>query len=234
MLEVRNLNIYYGAIHANKNISINVREGEIVCLLGANGAGKSTLLRGITGLVRPRDGEIEFEKKRMNDIPPYARVAHGIVMVPEGRGIFPGLTVKENLLAGAYINRKDKKSVTTIMNELLEKFPVLKERLNQKGGTLSGGEQQMLAISRGLMSRPRLILLDEPSMGLSPILVEEVFKLIKLIREEGTTVLLVEQNANAALQIADRGYILTMGEITLSDSAAALLGNDSVRAAYLT
>jgi branched-chain amino acid transport system ATP-binding protein len=234
MLKVKNLNIYYGAIHANKGININVKEGEIVCLLGANGAGKTTLLRGITGLVKPKNGEIEFGKKRLNDISPHERVSHGIALVPEGRGIFPGLSVKENLMVGAHVKRKDKKNVESTMNELLIKFPILKERLNQKAGTLSGGEQQMLAISRGLMSRPRLILLDEPSMGLSPIVIAELFKLIKLIREEGTTVLLVEQNANVALQIADRGYILTMGEITLSDSAAKLCGNDLVRAAYLT
>lgn len=234
MLEVKNLNMYYGAIHANKDVSINVKEGEIVCLLGANGAGKTTLLRGITGLVKPKNGSIEFLSKRLNDVPTFNRVSHGIVLVPEGRGIFPNLTVKENLYVGAYVNIKDKKKVTDTEKELLKKFPILRERINQKAGTLSGGEQQMLAISRGLMSNPRLILLDEPSMGLSPLMVREVFNLISLIREEGVTVLLVEQNANAALQISDRGYILNMGEIIVEGTSEALCSNDSVRAAYLT
>ena len=234
MLEVKNINMYYGAIHANKDVSISVKEGEIVCLLGANGAGKTTLLRGITGLVKPKNGSVEFLGKRLNDVPTFNRVSHGIVLVPEGRGIFPDLTVKENLQVGAYINRKDKEKVKNTENELLQKFPILSERLDQRAGTLSGGEQQMLAISRGLMSKPKLILLDEPSMGLSPIMVDEVFKLIRLIREEGVTVLLVEQNANAALQIADRGYILNMGEITMEDTSEELCKNDSVRAAYLT
>lgn len=234
MLEIRNLNIYYGAVHANKNLNLSVKEGEIVCLLGANGAGKSTLLRGISGLIKPKDGDIDFLGKRLNDIPPFKRVSEGIALVPEGRGIIPGLSVRENLRIGAYIHLKDKRGVMDTMNVQLERFPRLRERLDQKAGTLSGGEQQMLAISRGLMSNPRLILLDEPSMGLSPILVTEVFKLIQLIRDEGTTVLLVEQNAKAALKISDRGYILTMGEINLSGSAIDLSENDAVRVAYLT
>lgn len=234
MLEVKDLDIYYGAIHANKNISMNIKEGEIVCILGANGAGKSTLLKGITGLVKPKNGSIKFLGNDLDGVETFKRVSRGIVLVPEGRGIFPDLTVKENLRVGAYINLKDKEKVKERENELLKKFPILQVRLNQRAGTLSGGEQQMLAISRGLMSNPKLILLDEPSMGLSPIMVKEVFKLINLIREEGVTVLLVEQNANAALQIADRGYILTMGEITLEGTAQQLCADDSVRAAYLS
>lgn len=233
MLEIRNLNMFYGAIHANKDVSLNVKEGEIVSILGANGAGKSTLMKGITGLVKPKSGEIEFLGKNLKNLAPFLRVNEGVVLVPEGRGIFPNLTVKENLQIGAYIYRKDMNKVKETEKELLKKFPVLKERLDQKAGTLSGGEQQMLAISRGLMSKPKLLLLDEPSMGLSPLMVNEVFKLIKLIREEGITVLLVEQNANVALQISDRGYILNMGEIILSGLSDELCQNDSVREAYL-
>lgn len=234
MLVVKDLNMFYGAIQANKDVNIAVKEGEIVCLLGANGAGKTTLLKGITGLVKPKSGNVEFLGVRLNDIPTFSRVSYGIVLVPEGRGIFPNLTVKENLNIGAYVNIKDKNKIAETQDGLLKKFPILKERLNQKAGTLSGGEQQMLAISRGLMSNPKLILLDEPSMGLSPIMVSEVFNLIRSIREEGVTVLLVEQNANAALKIADRGYCLNMGEITTEGTSGALCCNDSVRAAYLT
>lgn len=233
MLEVLNLNMFYGAIHANKDISLTVKEGEIVSILGANGAGKSTLMKGITGLVKPKSGEINFSGKNLNNLAPFMRVNEGVVLVPEGRGIFHNLTVKENLQIGAYINRKNMSKVKETEKGLLKKFPILQERLEQKAGTLSGGEQQMLAISRGLMSKPKLILLDEPSMGLSPIMVNEVFKLIKLIREEGVTVLLVEQNANVALQVSDRGYILNMGEIILSGTSEELCQNDSVREAYL-
>jgi len=234
MLNIKNLNMFYGAIHANKDVSLDIQQGEIVCLLGSNGAGKSTLLKGITGLVTPKSGDVTFMGQRLNTIPPYERVGLGVVLVPEGRGVFPALTVQENLQVGAYINRKDKARVKQAEEELIEKFPLLKERLSQKAGTLSGGEQQMLAISRGLMSRPKLLLLDEPSMGLSPIMVSEVFSLIKKICEEGTTIFLVEQNANATLQIADRGYVLNMGEIVLEGTAEELFANDSVREAYLT
>jgi branched-chain amino acid transport system ATP-binding protein len=233
MLEVKDLNVYYGAIHALKGLSLEIKSGEIVAVLGANGAGKTTFLHAVTGLVKVQSGEINFEGRVINKIPPFQRVSTGLVMVPQGRGVFPNLTVHENLLMGAYIHRKDKDTVKKLMNELLEGFPRLKERFKQKAGTLSGGEQQMLAICRALMSRPRLLLLDEPSMGLSPILVQEVFRLIEKIRHDGTTVLLVEQNANAALKIADRGYILEMGVVVLEGTAEELSGNEQVRVAYL-
>lgn len=233
MLEIRNLNVYYGAIHAIKGVSVFIGSGEVVAVLGSNGAGKTTLMRAITGLVGARQGEIIFEGKAINEVPTFKRVSMGLAMVPEGRGVFPNLTVRENLLLGGYVHRKETSATRSLMENLMEGFPRLKERINQKAGTLSGGEQQMLAICRALMSRPRLLLLDEPSMGLSPILVNEVFRLITAIRSEGTTVLLVEQNANAALNVADRGYVLEMGVITLAGSAAELSSSDSVRAAYL-
>lgn len=233
MLEVRDLHVYYGAIHALKGLSLSVRQGEIVALLGANGAGKTTFLRALTGLVKTETGEISFEGRILNKIPAFKRVSAGLAMVPQGRGVFPNLTVEENLLIGGYVHRSKKDSVQELMKELLDVFPRLKERMKQKAGTLSGGEQQMLAICRALMSKPRLLLLDEPSMGLSPRLVEEVFGLIGRIREEGTTILLVEQNANAALKIADRGYVLEMGVIVLEGTAVELSGNEAVRVAYL-
>ncbi len=233
MLEIKNLNVYYGAIHALKGVNLTIRPGEIVAVLGANGAGKTTLLRAITGLVKVPEGEVVFEGRVLNKVPPFQRVAAGLAMVPEGRGVFPNLTVRENLLMGAYIHRKNAPAVKELLHELLKEFPRLQERVNQKAGTLSGGEQQMLAICRALMSRPRLLLLDEPSMGLSPLLGQEVFKLIDRIRDRGTTILLVEQNANAALRIADRGYVLEMGVIALAGSAAELAASDLVRVAYL-
>ncbi|MFZ5633908.1 MAG: ABC transporter ATP-binding protein [Bacillota bacterium] len=233
MLEIENLNVNYGAIHAIKGISMAIGYGEVVAVLGSNGAGKTTLMRAITGLVKPRDGRIRFAGKEINDVPPFKRVNMGLAMVPEGRGVFPNLTVRENLLLGAYVHRRETAALRPLMEKLLAGFPRLKERLKQKAGTLSGGEQQMLAICRALMSRPRLLLLDEPSMGLSPILVNDVFKLISQIRAEGTTILLVEQNANAALSVADRGYVLEMGVITLAGTAAELSASDQVRAAYL-
>lgn len=233
MLEINNVHVYYGAIHALKGLQLKVEQGEIVAVLGANGAGKSTLLRAITGLVKVREGEIRFAGKVTNKIAPFQRVYEGISLVPEGRGIFPNLTVEENLVIGGYIHRKNKANIQRFMAEALEEFPRLKERIHQKAGTLSGGEQQMLAVARGLMSRPRVLLLDEPSMGLSPIMVAEVFQLIAKARDKGITILLIEQNANAALKIADRGYVLDMGEISLTGTAAELSGSDLVRVAYL-
>lgn len=233
MLEIKNLHVYYGAIHALKGLSLKVDSGEIVAVLGANGAGKSSLLKAITGVVKVREGEVKFANKVANKIATYQRVCEGISLVPEGRGIFPNLTVEENLIIGGYIHRKEKANVQKLLGEMLEEFPRLKERINQKAGTLSGGEQQMLAVARGLMSSPKVLLLDEPSMGLSPIMVSEVFKLIGKARDKGITILLVEQNANSALKLADRGYVLDMGEIVLSGTAAELAGSDLVRAAYL-
>jgi branched-chain amino acid transport system ATP-binding protein len=236
MLRIDHLNTYYGAIHALKAVSLKVDAGELVAVLGANGAGKSTLLRSITGLVSPRDGEILLEEAVINKVPPQKRVALGIAMVPEGRGIFPNLTVMENLKLGAYLFRNERANGRTeaILEQVFSNFPVLMERREQRAGTLSGGEQQMLSIGRALMSRPRMLLLDEPSMGLSPKLVSEIFKLLPRIQDEGTTILLVEQNANAALKVADRGYVLDMGSITHEGSASRLSASEEVRTAYLS
>jgi branched-chain amino acid transport system ATP-binding protein len=236
MLEVKNLHIYYGAIRALKDINLKIAQNEIVTVLGANGAGKSTLLRAITGLVAPRQGEILYEGRLINDVAPHLRVPMGIAMVPEGRGIFPNLTVRENLLLGAYSFRKEglKGKTGDILEKIFSDFPVLNSRRHQAAGTLSGGEQQMLSISRSLLSRPRLLLLDEPSMGLSPILVGDIFRMLPRIKEQGTTILLVEQNANAAIKVADRGYVLDMGQITYEDTAQGLTASEEVRAAYLS
>lgn len=235
MLEIKNLNVYYGAIQAVKGINLKVEPREIVAVLGANGAGKSTLLRAITGLVNVREGAILFEEKKINRIPPHVRVSQGIAMAPEGRGIFPNLTTRENLIIGAYPYRKERSAERTdaIMQNVFQHFPLLRDRLDQRAGTLSGGEQQMLSIGRALMSRPRLLLLDEPSMGLGPLLVTEIFRLIPQIRNEGMTILLVEQNAKAALRVAERGYVLDMGVIVYEDAADHLASSESVRAAYL-
>ncbi len=232
LLEVKDLNVYYGAIHALQGIAFNVDEGEIVTLIGANGAGKSTTLKTVSGLLRPRSGAIRFDGKDMISLAAEEIVTRGVVHVPEGRKIFAPLTVLENLQMGAY-TRKDKAEIDQSMQRVFTSFPRLRERLSQLGGTLSGGEQQMLAVARGLMSHPRLLLLDEPSMGLAPILVEEIFEIIRKINSQGTTILLVEQNANMALQVANRGYVLETGRIALEGKAGDLLHNPQVIQAYL-
>jgi branched-chain amino acid transport system ATP-binding protein len=232
MLEVRNVHAYYGNIHALKGISITVANGEIVTLIGSNGAGKSTTIRTISGLLRPRQGEVLLEGRPIHTMPAYDVVGLGVAQSPEGRRIFPRLTVLENLEMGAY-HRNDKPGVASDLERVFGLFPRLKERRTQRGGTLSGGEQQMLAIGRALMARPRVLLLDEPSMGLAPILVEQIFDIIKQINQEGMTILLVEQNALMALEIAHRGYVLQTGNIVLAGSAAELAANETVRKAYL-
>ncbi len=232
LLEVDNLNVYYGAIHALQGISFTVDEGEIVTLIGANGAGKSTTLCTISGLLRPRRGAIRFRQQDITMLPAERIVRLGIVQVPEGRKIFAPLTVRENLEMGAY-TRADRAEVQRSLERVFASFPRLKERLNQLGGTLSGGEQQMLATARGLMSRPTLLLLDEPSMGLSPIMVEEIFRIIREINAEGTSILLVEQNAHMALSVAHRAYVLETGRIVLEGTAKEVRENPQVRAAYL-
>lgn len=232
MLEVKDLEVYYGAIQALQGISFNVNQGEIVTLIGANGAGKSTTLRTVSGILRPKKGEVIFNGKRLNQIPAHKIVRMGVSHVPEGRQIFPNLTVMENLIMGAY-TRSDKAEIQESLEMVLERFPRLKERQKQLAGTLSGGEQQMLATGRGLMSKPSLLILDEPSMGLSPLLVEEIFAIIQSINKQGTTVLLVEQNAYMALQIAHRAYVLETGRIVLSGTAAEVQADPKVRSAYL-
>lgn len=232
MLEVNDLNVYYGAIHALKGISFHLEEGEIVALIGSNGAGKSSTLNTISGLLRSRTGEIKFQGENISETPPDEIVRRGIIQVPEGRRIFAPLTVTENLEMGAYIHN-DRVQIEQDMEEMFNRFPRLRERRKQTGGTLSGGEQQMLAIARGLMARPKLLLLDEPSMGLAPLLVEQIFEIIQDINKRGTSILLVEQNAQMALSIADRGYVLETGKIILEDSADALLENPLVISAYL-
>lgn len=232
MLKIENINVFYGAIHAIKDISIEVNEGEIVTLIGANGAGKSTTLRTISGLLKPKTGKITFEGKDIAGIPAQAIVKTGISQVPEGRRVFANMTVMENLELGAYI-RSDKSGIAEDMNSVFERFPRLLERKSQLAGTLSGGEQQMLAMGRALMSRPRLLLLDEPSMGLAPLLVKEIFTIVQEINRTGTTVLLVEQNANMALSIANKAYVLETGRITLSGNAKELAASEEVRKAYL-
>jgi branched-chain amino acid transport system ATP-binding protein len=232
LLEVKDLHVYYGAIHALQGISFHVNEGEIVTLIGANGAGKSTTLRTVSGLLRPRHGSILFKGQEISVVPPEQIVRKGISQVPEGRKIFAPLTVKENLQMGAF-TRNDPAEIQASMERVFVSFPRLKERLNQLGGTLSGGEQQMLATARGLMSRPTLLLLDEPSMGLSPLLVEEIFRIIKEINSQGTSILLVEQNAQMALSVAHHAYVLETGRIVLEGEASEVAANSQVRAAYL-
>lgn len=232
LLEVENLHVYYGQIHALKGISLKVDQGEIVTLIGANGAGKSTTLNTISGLLRPRDGHLRLGEEDLAALPPHDIVSKGVVQVPEGRRIFGRLTVQENLMMGAY-TREDRLEVQADLERAFTMFPRLKERRTQVAGTLSGGEQQMLAIGRALMGRPRVLLLDEPSMGLAPVLVEQIFETVTGINKEGTTILLVEQNAYMALQIANRGYVLQTGEIALSGSAKELQANEEVRRAYL-
>ncbi|MBR2518641.1 MAG: ABC transporter ATP-binding protein [Selenomonadaceae bacterium] len=232
MLEVKDINVYYGAIHAIKGISLSVEEGEIVTLIGANGAGKSTTLRTISGLLKPKTGAINFLGKNIAGMPAHKIVREGISQVPEGRRIFAEMTVLENLELGAF-TRNDKDEIKKDLEMVFGRFPRLKERITQLAGTLSGGEQQMLAMGRALMSRPKLLLLDEPSMGLAPLLIREIFSIIVDINKTGTTVLLVEQNANMALSIANRAYVLETGRITLSGDAKELAASEDVRKAYL-
>ena len=233
MLELRNVQTFYGNIQALKGISIEIAEGEIITLIGANGAGKSTTLMSICGIAPPRSGEIFFMGQPIQELSPNKIVALGISQVPEGRRIFPRLSVTENLDMGAFL-RPDKDGIKKDIDYIYSLFPILAERRAQAGGTLSGGEQQMLAISRALMARPRLLLMDEPSLGLAPIIVRQIFDIIKKINaESNTTIFLVEQNANLALKVAHRGYVMETGRITVSDSAKKLLANDDVRRAYL-
>ncbi len=233
LLELKNVHTYYGHIHALKGMSLKVNQGEIVTLIGSNGAGKSTTLRTISGLLKPRQGQVWFEETRIDQTKPDEIVKRGISQSPEGRRIFPRLTVLENLELGAYIHKTGTPEYKADLERIFELFPRLKERVNQKGGTLSGGEQQMLAIGRALMSRPRVLLLDEPSMGLAPVLVEQIFQIVKEINEQGITVLLVEQNALMALAIAHRGYVIQTGEIVMEDEAKSLSENEMVQKAYL-
>jgi branched-chain amino acid transport system ATP-binding protein len=232
LLELQDVHTYYGSIHALKGISLSIEGGEIVTLIGSNGAGKSTTLRTISGLLRPRRGAILLEQHRLDQLLPHEIVSLGVIHVPEGRRIFPRLTVQENLVMGAY-QRRDKDGIQRDLERVFALFPRLKERLHQKGGTLSGGEQQMLAIGRALMSRPRVLLLDEPSMGLAPVLVEMIFDIIREINQQGITILLVEQNARMALSVAHRGYVLETGRIVLSGPGPQLAGDPMVKAAYL-
>jgi branched-chain amino acid transport system ATP-binding protein len=232
VLELRDVHTYYGAIHALRGITVDVNEGEIVTLIGANGAGKSTTLRTISGLLKPREGEIRLRGERIDGRRPHEIVALGVCQSPEGRRVFARMTVRENLEMGAFA-RRDRAKLAAEYDRVYELFPRLLERREQQAGTLSGGEQQMLAIGRALMAAPRVLLLDEPSMGLAPILVEQIFQIIRTINEQGTAVLLVEQNALMALAIAKRGYILQTGEVVLSDSADRLRQDPAVRKAYL-
>uniref|UniRef100_A0A832EIE9 ABC transporter ATP-binding protein n=1 Tax=Desulfacinum infernum TaxID=35837 RepID=A0A832EIE9_9BACT len=233
MLTVKSLHAYYGNIHALKGVSLHVRSGEIVTLIGANGAGKTTLVHSICGLMKPAKGAVLFEESDLTRLTPEAIVRRGISLVPEGRQIFATLSVEANLEMGAFIHRKDRQGLRRDMDELLERFPVLRQRRRQLAGTLSGGEQQMLAICRALMARPRFLLLDEPSMGLAPLIVREIFDIILELRREGRTILLIEQNARAALQIADRGYVLETGKIVLQGEGRDLLAHREVQRAYL-
>ena len=233
MLKINNIQTYYGNIQALKGISMEINEGEIITLIGANGAGKSTTLMSISGIVPPRSGEITFVGESIHAMAPEKIVALGISQVPEGRHIFPGLTVTENLDMGAFL-RTDKDGIKKDMDYIFDLFPILTERRNQQGGTLSGGEQQMLAISRALMARPRLLLLDEPSLGLAPKIVRQIFDIIRKVNtEQKMTIFLVEQNANLALKVANRGYVMENGKIVLEDSAENLLSNEEVKKAYL-
>ena len=233
MLEVKNIQTYYGNIQAIKGISLEISEGEIITLIGANGAGKTTTLMSISGIVPPKSGDILFMGKPLQELSPNQIVALGISQVPEGRRIFPYLTVMENLDMGAFL-RNDTDEIRKDVEYIFDLFPILAERRHQSGGTLSGGEQQMLAVARALMARPRLLLLDEPSLGLAPLIVKQIFKIIRKINQENkTTIFLVEQNANLALQVAHRGYVMENGRITLSDTSQNLLANEDVKKAYL-
>lgn len=232
MLKVTDLQVYYGVIQALKGISFEVNEGEVIALIGANGAGKTTILHTVTGLINQKAGKIEFEGKDISHTPAYKIVAEGMAHVPEGRRVFAELSVYDNLMMGAY-TRKDKKEIAETLAMVYKRFPRLEERKKQMAGTLSGGEQQMLAMGRALMSKPKIILMDEPSMGLSPIFVNEIFDIIKAVSASGTTVLLVEQNAKKALSIADRAYVLETGNIILEGDAKVLMNDDRVKKAYL-
>lgn len=232
MLKIANLNVHYGVIHALKNVSFDIQEGEIVTLIGANGAGKSTTLRTISGLVPKSSGNIEFEGEEISHLPANKIAALRLNQVPEGRRVFPELSVQDNLKLGAYL-RKDRKKIAEDLEQVYHLFPRLLERKKQQAGSLSGGEQQMLAMGRGLMNNPKLLLLDEPSMGLAPLLVQEIFRIIQEINQLGTTILLVEQNANLALEIADRAYVLETGSITLSGDAQVIREDERIKQAYL-
>ena len=232
MLEVKNLSVHYGMIQAVRNVNFKVNEGEIVSLIGANGAGKSTILKTLSGLIHPSEGEIVYLGENIASTSAKKIVEKGLVQVPEGRHVFPGLTVKENLELGAFL-RKDKEEIQKDMEAVFERFPILKERKDQDAQTLSGGEQQMLAMGRALMSRPKLLLLDEPSMGLAPIFIREIFKIIQEIQKTGTTVLLIEQNAKMALSISNRAYVLETGSVVLSGTGQELLESDKIQKAYL-
>ena len=232
MLEVKNLSVHYGMIQAVRNVDFQVNEGEIVSLIGANGAGKSTILKTLSGLIQPSEGEIVYLGENIASTSAKKIVEKGLVQVPEGRHVFPGLTVKENLELGAFL-RKDKEGIQKDMEDVFERFPILKERKDQDAQTLSGGEQQMLAMGRALMSRPKLLLLDEPSMGLAPIFIREIFKIIQEIQKTGTTVLLIEQNAKMALSISNRAYVLETGSVVLSGTGQELLESDEIQKAYL-
>ena len=232
MLEVKDLKVYYGMIQAIKGVSFHVNEGEVIALIGANGAGKTTILHTVSGLLAPKEGSVVFEGKDITKIPGHKIVSMGMAHVPEGRRVFAQLSVLQNLKMGAY-TRKDKEEIANTLKTVFDRFPRLEERQNQMAGTLSGGEQQMLAMGRALMSHPKIILMDEPSMGLSPIFVNEIFDIIKEVSKSGTTVLLVEQNAKKALSIADRAYVLETGNIVLEGKASQLLNDDSIKKAYL-
>ena len=232
MLKVENLSVHYGMIQAVRDVSFEVNEGEVVSLIGANGAGKTTILRTLSGLVRPSAGKIQFLGKEIQKMPAQKIVAGGLSQVPEGRHVFPGLTVMENLEMGAFL-KKNREENQVNLKKVFSRFPRLEERKNQDAATLSGGEQQMLAMGRALMSTPKLLLLDEPSMGLAPIFIQEIFDIIQAIQKQGTTVLLIEQNANKALAISDRGYVLETGKIVLSGTGKELAASDEVRKAYL-
>ena len=231
LLKVNDIHVYYGSIHAVKGVSFEVKEGEIVTLIGANGAGKSTVLNTISGLLHPRSGSVSFEDKDLKGVAPHKIVEHGLAQVPEGRRIFLQMTVEENLEMGAFTQPNS--TVTPNLEKVYEQFPRLKERRRQVAGTLSGGEQQMLAMGRALMSNPKLLMLDEPSMGLAPLLVEQIFDIIKELHRAGTTILLVEQNAQMALSVADRGYVLETGRVTLTGPGQELLADEAVKKAYL-
>jgi branched-chain amino acid transport system ATP-binding protein len=233
MLTVKSVHTYYGNIHALKGVSLHVRQGEIVTLVGGNGAGKSTLVNTICGMAKPTRGQIELEGGRIDGLAPENIVRKGIALVPEGRQIFSTMSVEANLLMGGFVHRKDSDQLRGDMERFYERFPILKERSRQLAGTLSGGEQQMLAISRALMSRPRLLVLDEPSMGLAPLVIKEIFAIIRELKEEGRTILLIEQNARGALRIADRGYVLETGKVVLQGEGLELLEHREVKRAYL-
>ncbi len=233
MLQIENVSVFYGAIQALDGISLTVNQGEVVTMIGANGAGKSTTIRTISGLVRPRSGRILFEGEDITSMPSHILVERGISQSPEGRRVFANMSIRENLELGAYIHHSNKRQIAEDMDRAFTLFPRLKERINQLAGTMSGGEQQMLAIGRALMSRPKLLMLDEPSLGLAPFLVQQIFKIIREVNSQGVTVLLVEQNAFQALRVANRGYVLETGRVVKEDDAAKLLVDDDVRKAYL-